>query len=203
MIELWHMPRSRSLRVLWALEEMGLPYRLQPVTFLQPSEEFIAMNPARTVPVMRDGSAVISESIAILLYLASRYGPTPLVVQPEERAYADYLQFLLLGEAGLAAPLNALDGTQFFAPEDQRRNVTTGIIVNGLTNRLKLVEAQLADGREFLAMDRFTLADISVAWATGTALSVLKLGDKIPPNVQAHHARVTARPAYLKAAAQA
>jgi glutathione S-transferase len=203
MIELWHMPRTRSLRVLWALEELELEYQLHAASFMQPTAEFLEINPACTLPVLRDGEAVLTESIAILQFLAGRYGPTPLAVGPDEPGYADYLQFLVLGEAGLSAPLNALIGTKFMAPADQQRNFTTGVIVTGFSNRLKLVEKQLADGREFVAADRFTLADISVAWSVGLAKGGLQLGDRMAQSLHQHYDRMTARPAYQRAAAVA
>ena len=204
MIELWHSPRTRSVRVLWALEEMELEYELHNASIMQPSAEFTDLNPSITLPVLRDGATVLTESIAILQYLGGRFGPTKLVVGPDEPAFADYLQFLVLGEAGLAAPLNGLIGTTFMAPEDQKRNFTTGIIVSGFAKRMKLVEKQLADGREFIAADRFTFADISVAWTIGVAMSdFLGIADKVAEVSKAYRARMIARPAYLRAAALA
>jgi glutathione S-transferase len=196
----YHSPRSRSLRVLWALEEMGLSYETRPAAIFEPSDEFAAANPSVTAPTLvdDDGSVVI-ESGAILQYLGAKYGPTDLVVSPDEPGFADYLQFLWLGEAGLSAPLNALIGTKFFLPEDQRKNGTTGIIVQGFIKRMKLVEARLEAGHEFLAADRFTFADISVGWLLGL-VDFLELGDKVSENARAYHARLTLRPAYKRAA---
>lgn len=202
MIEVWHAPRTRSVRLLWALEEMGLDYELMACSFRDPTPEFLAVNPALTIPVLRDGDAVITESIAALQYLGGRYGPTPLVVGPDEPGFAEYLQFLILGEAGLAAPLNALIGTAFMAPEDQKRNFTTGVVVSGFVRRLKLVEERLAPGRDYLAADRFTFADISVTWTLGVALNpLLGIEGKVPELLKAYHARMTDRPAYKRAVA--
>ena len=200
MIKVYFAPRSRSLRVLWALEEMGLEYEAVPASFREPTPEFLAANPTRTIPALVDGPMVMTESVAILQYLGDRYGPTELTVKPDEAAYPDYLQFLVLGEAGLGAPLNAVLGTRFFGPEDQQQNFTVGLVIEGFLRRLKLVDRQLADGREFLAADRFTLADISVGWTVGLG-GFLGLTDKIAPEVLAYHQRLTERPAYQRAAA--
>jgi glutathione S-transferase len=197
----YHAPRSRSVRVLWALEELGLDYETRPAAIFDPSEEFAGVNPSLTSPTLVDDGAVIVESGAILQYLAARHGPTPLEVKPEEEGFADYLQFLWLGEAGLAAPLNALIGTKFMGPEDDKRNFTTGVVVAGFLKRMKLVEARLAGDRPFLAADRFTLADISVGWTLGLP-DFLDLGHKVSDTAKAYRARLTERPAFQRAAAR-
>ena len=106
MIKLYHCAGARSFRALWALEELGLPYELAMVPF-PPRTRFSGyhtLNPLGTVPVMFDGEARMTESSAIPHYLGTKYGPTDLVVEPHEPAYADYLNFLLMGEATLTFP---------------------------------------------------------------------------------------------------
>lgn len=202
MITVHHAPQSRSLRVLWALEEMGLAYETQPADVFKPGRDFLRANPSATVPTLVDGDgSVVIESGAILQYLAARHGPTPLEVRPEEPGFADYLQFLWLGEAGLAAPLSALIGGKFLLPEDQRRNATTGIIVQGFEKRLRLVDRQLKDGRDFLAAGRFTFADVSVGWTLGLC-DFLELGERLSPVGRAYLERMRARPAFQRAAAR-
>lgn len=98
---------GRGFRVVWLLEEMGLPYRLRPVDLLGEVEhdaEFLAINPAGFIPAIRDGEVTMVESIAIMEYLMARHGPTPLAPDPHDPAFPAYQQFLHLGEAGLAAP---------------------------------------------------------------------------------------------------
>jgi glutathione S-transferase len=143
---------------------------------------------------------VITESTAILMYLAEKYGPTPLAVKPDEPGFADYCQFLAVGEAALAAPLNAVIGTKFMGPEDQQENFTVKVIVDGYFRRLKLVERQLA-AHDYMAGDRFTMADISVAFAIGMG-GFVGFADKIPERVSTWHAAVTDRPAFHRAAAR-
>lgn len=198
----YHAPRSRSVRVLWALEELGLDYETRPAAIFDPSPEFAAANPSSTAPTLvDDDGSIIVESGAILQYLAAKHGPTPLEVTADEPDFAAYLQFLWLGEAGLAAPLNALIGTKFMAPEDQQKNFTTGIVVSGFLKRMKLVEARLAGGRQYLAADRFTLADISVGWTLALP-DFLGLGDKVADSAKAYRAGLIERPAFQRAAAR-
>jgi glutathione S-transferase len=92
MIELYHCVDARSFRVLWALEEMGLSYRLHilpfPPRLLQP--DYLKKNPLGTIPLMIDGEVRMTESAAIPQYLVTRYGPTPLAVGVDEtRALGD------------------------------------------------------------------------------------------------------------------
>ena len=197
MIKVYHSPRTRSLRVLWTLEEMGLEYETAAGSFRDPTPEFASVNPSLTLPAMVDGSATITESVAIMLYLAETYGPTPLALKGGDPGFADYCQFIVFGEAGLAAPMNAVVGTKFFAPDDQKDNFTVKMVVDGFYKRMKLVERRLED-QEYLAGDSFTLADVSVGYTVGLAAGFL--GMEIAPHVMAWHQKVTARPAFQRAA---
>jgi glutathione S-transferase len=199
-MKLYHAPRSRSLRVLWAVEELGLDCEVVATNFREPPPEFAALNPSRTLPVLVDGETVLTESVAILMHLADKARPTPLAVEPGQPGRDEYLQFLILGEASLAAPLNAVVATMFTAPDDQKKNFTVGAIEEGFTRRLVLLEKRLA-GREFLAADRFTLADVSVGYALGLA-AMIGLAEKTPKAAQDYLARLQARPAYQRAAAR-
>ena len=103
MITVWG--EGRGFRVVWLLEEMGLPYRLRPVDLLAGAEndpEFLAVNPAGFIPALRDGDVTMVESIAIMEYLIARYGPTSLAPAPHDPAFPLYQQFLHMGEASLA-----------------------------------------------------------------------------------------------------
>ncbi len=97
MLTVFHAPRTRSVRVLWMLEEMGLSYEVRLVDFPRhrADAEFMRLNPAGTIPVLTDGDVVISDSAAILEYLARRHGPTVLAPEASDPTYPAYLQFLL------------------------------------------------------------------------------------------------------------
>ena len=199
MIKVFHSPRSRSLRVIWMLEEMGLPYEVEPGSLMQPSEAFLKVNPTRTLPVLVDGETVITESIAILQYLGTRYGPTPLVPSPQDAGYADYLQFLVLGEASLAAGLTPLVRAMFMAPEDQKQNWTLKNNAESFLKQLQLVDAQLAKG-PYLAGETFTAADISVGYALAFG-SFLSLDDGYSAAIKDYQQRITGREAFQRASA--
>jgi glutathione S-transferase len=201
MIKVFHSPRSRSLRVIWMLEEMGQPYEVEPGSLMAPSEAFLKANPTRTLPVLVDGDTIITESIAILQYLGTKYGPTPLVPQPDQPGYADYLQFLVLGEASLAAGLTPLVRAMFMAPDDQKQNWTLKNNAETFIRQLKLVDTQLAKG-PWLAGKDFTAADISVGYALAFG-EFLGLNDGYSPAVAEYHQRLKDRPAYQRAQAVA
>ncbi len=199
MLKIFHAQGARSLRVIWLCEEMGVPYETAEASFMKPSDEFKALNPLRTIPVMQDGDATMIESVAMMIYIMAKHGPTDLEVKPNETGYSDYLQYLMFGEAGLAAYGNPLVGTRFMAPDNQKDNWTASYIKGALLKRLTLVGERLA-GRPFVAANRFTAADISIAYIANGAKYAGIEGD-IPAPVRAYIDNLWQRPAYQRALA--
>ncbi|HWA22647.1 MAG TPA: glutathione S-transferase family protein [Caulobacterales bacterium] len=200
MLTIYHMPPSRSVRIVWLAEEMGLLYRTVGVSVMNPTPEFLAVSPLGQSPAIQDGDVKMIESIAIMQYLMARHGPTELAVQPEEKDYPAYIQFLEFGEAGLCSIGNAAVATRYMAPEDQKKNWTANYIAEAQRKRLGVVRRHLQD-RQYMAADRFTAADISI----GFALSVFKLFGVMKdadPVLDAYFERLTARPAFQRASAQ-
>lgn len=190
---------GRGFRVVWLLEEMGLPYRLRPVDLLAGVEEdaeFLAINPAGFIPAIQDDGVTMVESIAIMEYLMARYGPTPLAPDPHDPAFPPYQQFLHLGEAGLAASLYFVVVSRNLAPEAERRNWGAGKALEVFESRLGLVTRQLARS-PYLAGETFTAADISVTYALEFArrTGVAALGKA----ERAYLARSSGREAYQRA----
>jgi glutathione S-transferase len=190
---------GRGFRVVWLLEEMGIPYRLRPVDLLAGAEkdaEFLAINPAGFIPAMQDGDVTMVESIAIMEYLMARYGPTQLAPGPSDPAFPAYQQFLHLGEAGLAASIYFVVGARNFAPENQRQNWSAGQAQGVFDSRLGLVTRQLAR-TPYLAGEMFTAADISVTYALQLAQRAggVTLGEV----ERAYVARTGGREAYKRA----
>lgn len=199
MLQIFHIPRTRSLRVVWLAEEMGIPYELKAETFGQPSADFLAANPSGAFPAIRDGEVGMGELTAILQYVMERHGPTPLALKGDHPRYADYLQFLTFGEASMAAFLNPVLMTQFTAPDDQKQNFTVEAAKTLFKGRLKSLDAQLGKG-DYMAGD-FTAADISVGYALGLG-GMLGIDADYSPKVKDYYGRVTARPAHQRASAK-
>jgi glutathione S-transferase len=190
---------GRGFRVVWLLEEMGLAYRLRPVDLLVGVEhdtEYLAINPAGFIPAIQDGDITMVESIAIMEYLMARYGPTPLAPDPHDPAFPAYQQFLHLGEAGLAMPINVGVASRMLAPEAERDNWGARWALEIFESRLGLVTRKLARS-PYLAGDRFTAADISVTYALEQAQRTrsFALGEA----ERAYVTRTSGRKAYKRA----
>lgn len=190
---------GRGFRVVWLLEEMGLPYRLRPVDMLAGVEndpEFLAINPGGFIPAIQDGEDIMVESIAIMEYLMGRYGPTPLAPDPHDPAFPAYQQFLHLGEAGLAASMFFVFGARHLAPEAERDNWSGRQAMRVFESRLRLVTRRLAQA-PYMAGDRFTAADISVNYALQFAQR--SVGVKLGDAERDYVARTSDREAYARA----
>src|SRR5215472_5363363 len=202
MATLYHVPTSRSLRVLWTLEEIGATVEVKSLGFGQRLEpEYLALNPAGTLPALIDGDRAIYESLAICEYLAARHG-SDLIVAPDEPERPDFLQWLLYGEATLQAPLSAMAHVRRIrntTPEMQAGiDAVLSEARHSLSMRVKLLEQRL-EGRDFLVAGRMTLADISV----GNPLNMRKpdFASLLSPRATAYRERLLARPAFQRAAA--
>ena len=192
---------GRGFRVVWLLEEMGLPYRLRDVDLLAGVEndaEFLEINPAGFIPALRDGEVTMVESIAIMEYLSGRYGPTALTPGAQDATFPTYQQFLHLGEAGLAASIYYVSGARRMAPEGERDNWSARQALDVFTTRLTLVARQLTR-TAYLAGDAFTAADISVGYALEMAQK--NAGIVLGEIEQAYLRRLRERPGYRRALA--
>ncbi len=190
---------GRGFRVVWLLEEMGLPYRLRGVDLLAGVEndsEFLAVNPAGFIPAIQDGDVTMVESIAIMEYLMARYGPTPLAPVSTDPAFPAYQQFLHLGEAGLAASMYFVSGARNLAPPEERWNWSAKQALETFESRLGLVTRQL-ERTPYLAGEMFTAADISVIYALELARRAV--GYPLGAIETAYVARARARAAYQRA----
>jgi glutathione S-transferase len=200
MLKIHHLPRARGLRVVWQCEEMGLPYEIAPVSFPVP-ESYRKLNPIGALPFLEDeGGVAMNESVAMMLYLANKYGPTPLLPGKDDPALAPTMQFTVFGEGTLGALGNVLMAARFFAPDAEKKNWSVGAAAGRLQTALDFVADKLGD-QDYLAGDRFTLADISVGYVIGITRSALAETVKTPAKLLAYHDQLTARPAYQRAAA--
>lgn len=201
MIELYHCADARSFRALWALEEMGLAYKLHllpfPPRIRQPA--YLEANPLGTIPLLIDDNTRMTESAAIVQYLATRHGPTDLAVAPDEAGYGEWLNWLHFGEATLTFPQTLVLRYRILEPEERRLPQAADDYAQWFHSRLRHVERTLAD-REWLVGGRFTMADISVGYALLLAKS-LKIDNGFPPNVAAYWERLKTREGFGRAKA--
>ncbi len=200
MITVYGAPPTRALRVLWMMEEMGLPYEIRRVDFATRHDDadFIGANPVGSFPAIRDGAVTMMESCAILEYLAARYGPTPLAPAPGEASYPAYLSFLHFGEASLAAPMNVTLATRFFAPDEHKNNWGATYAVDSFVRKSAALVEQLKES-PYLAGPDFTAADISCGYAIGLA-RFMGVEDALDPVLRDYLGRLVERPAYQRAA---
>jgi glutathione S-transferase len=202
MITIYHVPNSRSLRVVWLMEELGEDYRLETMAIPLP-EDFKRVNPLGCVPAIDDDGIVMFESLAILQYLTGRRIPASLSIttgpNPDPAAYAEHLQFLHFGEADLATPIGTIFRTRILSGE--RSNATIADQLALLERRLAFLDEHFADGREWVTGDKFTIADISIGYAFVLA-EFTRLEIALPERVAAFRERLQARPAFRRAAAR-
>ncbi|WP_419254432.1 glutathione S-transferase family protein [Caulobacter sp. ErkDOM-YI] len=201
MITLYHCRDARSFRPLWALEELGLTYDLRllpfPPRFL--AREFLDENPLGTIPLLIDGDTRMTESAAMIEYLSMRHGEGHLSVGPQEPGYGAYLNGLHFGEATLTFPQTLVLRYSRLEPEERRNPQVATDYARWFLSRLKGLDLILKD-HAFAAGDRFTGADISIAYALLLATS-LGLSDDFPPAVAAYWARMSARGGFNRAQA--
>lgn len=174
----------RDLRLRWAAEEAGLAYDIRTVPFDGREINHLDSQPFGQVPFLADGDIRIFESGACLLYLAEK---SESLMPRDAVAAADTLQWVM-------AALNSIEIVTlpwwFLAVSGQQDNPFEG----WMDTRLLQLEAVLAE-REWLAADRFTVADLIMADVLRIP-RVRKYGDR--PATEAYVTRVTARPAFLK-----
>src|ERR1700761_7292819 len=160
MIVVHHLENSRSQRILWLLEELGLKYEIRryardPQTRLAPPE-LKTVHPLGKSPVITDGKLTVAESGAIIEYLIRRYGPHKLMPSEHGDDFVSYLQWMHFAEGSLALPLllalyvGRLGDAG--APLQPR-------IQSEIANHFLYIEQSLA-GREFLVGKSLTGADI-------------------------------------------
>ena len=186
------MPRGyvRDLRVRWALEEAGLPYRVESTPFHNRQPEHFAHQPFGQVPWLTDGDISIFESGAILLHLGER---SDKLMPADPRLRTEVKEWLFAALASVEAASQPWSFYKFSG--DTAENTMRSFFDGFLEARLKSMEAVL-EGHEWLVQS-FSVADILMA-------DVLRVVDRFGgltayPTCLAYVARATARPSFVKA----
>jgi glutathione S-transferase len=199
MITLYHCVSARSFRVLWMLEELGAPYELKMLPFPPRVQQrsYFEINPLGTVPTLLDGATRMSESAAICQYLAVRFAPTPLNVEPAEADFGAFLNYLHFGEATLTFPQTLVLRYARFEPEARRSPQVADDYTKWFLARLRTLEPRLS-AQHHLCAGRFTAADVSVGYALLSARH-LGLVSRFTPAVAAYWQRLQERDAFVRA----
>ena len=202
MIELYHCANARSFRCLWLLEELCLAYQLHLMEFppRRTTPDYLDTNPLGTVPYLTDGTAHMSESVAILQYLDSVHGDGRFSFAPGEEQYASWLNWLHYGEATLTTPLTVVLRYRLFEPEESRNPAVAEAYERIFLNRLRSAADQIAK-TPFLCGVRFSIADISVGYAVLLGRT-LGLAEQMGPDIDAYWQRLEARAGFRAAKAR-
>jgi glutathione S-transferase len=199
MITLYHCMNARSFRPLWTLEELGLDYELKMLPFPPRvlAKEYLGINPLGTIPLFLDGDVRMTESAAICQYLATRYGPTSLAVEPDEPAFGAYLNWLTFGEATLTFPQTIVFRYTQLESEERRLPQAVEDYRRWYLGRVRGVEAIVAK-EQYICAGRFTVADISIGFALMFSEQI-KLFAQLPEVVQRYWLRLKERDGFQRA----
>ena len=194
MLKLWYAPRTRAVRIVWLLEELGLPYTLERVEFAPTSSEFfIQKTPFGKLPTLEDGEVLMCESGAIIEYILERYGAGRLAPPIGSPKRAAFLQWLHFAESTAFPPLGIVvwltryrgDSAQYETViADSRKRAASGF---------EFVERELGQ-KAWLLGDEFSAADVMMGF-TLVAARLLGVLDERFPALLAYLGRLQARPA--------
>jgi glutathione S-transferase len=212
MIVVHHLNNSRSQRILWLLEELGLAYEIKkyardPKTMLAPPE-LRAVHPLGKSPVIQDGDTIVAESGAIIEYLVGRYGNDALAPAPGTPERLRYTYFLHYAEGSAMPPLllklvfDRVENSPapFFVRPIARaiaNKVKDSFVLPQIRQHLAFLEGELAQ-RTWFAGDDFSAADIQISFPLEAAAARGGLDGKYP-KLSAFLERIHARPAWRRA----
>jgi glutathione S-transferase len=202
MLTVYHLNESRSVRVLWLLEELDVPYEIvrfeRDVTRRAPPA-LAQVHPLGKSPVIRDGELVLAESGAIVEYLVERHGGGRLAPRPDTAAWGLYLQWLHFAEGSAMLPLLVELFTTMGLIPGGMGGMLGGFVKAEVAKQLDYLERELGD-KDYL-LGAFTAADVMMGFPADLAERQGHLADR--PRLLAWLARLRARPAYQRAQAAA
>jgi glutathione S-transferase len=193
-ITLYHHPFSRDANVVWALEELGVPYELHFVDIMkgaQKAPEIVALNPMGKVPILTDGDRVVTEAAAISLYLADRYSLGKLAPSPDDAARATYLRWSLFSPSVIEPAMSAKSSGAQFKPGQVGWGTYESVIAS--------MESAIS-GKSYVLDDRFSMADCVFGGAVRYMLRFKLL--EPTPTFTAYAERLATRPAAQRADAK-
>jgi glutathione S-transferase len=197
-MKLWHCSGARSLRPLWALEEMGFEYELELMPFPPRmfKRDYLDVNTLGTVPFFVDGDVQMTESCAIPQYLVDRYQRYDFGLRPDHPEYGAYLNWLHHADATLTFPQTIAMRYYYLEPTPDKQAVADDY-AKWFIARLRRLDEHL-QAHEYLVDNRFTIADIAISYALYLG-RVLKFDEHYQPQTAAYLERLVERPAFKRA----
>ncbi len=192
-MKLYEFGPTRSLRVRWTLQEMGVPFESVVVNLAKGEHHapaFLEVNPAARIPVLVDGPHVLNESAAIVLYLADKYpdrGMLPADLAGRGQAY----RWLFFTVTELEQPLWRITRNTRLYPEGERLPGDVAVASRELREMAAVLEEHMR-GREYVAGARVSVVDFVLAWTLDWANEYELLG--ACPTLLAYMNRMYARP---------
>lgn len=212
MITVHHLNDSRSQRILWLLEELGVPYEIRKYqrdadTMLAPPE-LLKVHPLGKSPIVTDGDLTLAESGAIIEYLVERYGNGRLIPPADTRERLRYRYWLHFAEGSAMPPLLlklmfdkvSTSPMPFFAKPVARgisKKVLAAFVNPNIARQLDFMEGELG-AHAWFAGPEFTAADIQMSFPLEAAVQRAGL-DASHPRLMAFLTRIHARPTYRRA----
>ncbi len=190
---LYTNPQSRGRIARWMLEEVGRPYRTEPLQFgtTMKAPSYLAINPMGKVPAIRHGDVVVTEAAAICAYLADAFPEARLAPPVDSPLRGPYYRWLFFAAGPLEAAL-VNKALNFAVPPGRERMVGYGTYAD----TLNALEQAVANG-PYLLGDQFTAADVYVGSAVGWGMMFGTLEKR--PAFEAYFARLSQRPAAIRA----
>lgn len=196
-ITLWHVPLSRSMRVLWLLEEIGCPYDLREISFVDGSMRrapYADIHPVGRSPAMQVGDIVFHESGAMVEWLCETRAPD-LWRAPGDEGRIGWLDWLHFAET-LGQHLASLTQQHIVLREDSQRSpIVMKLEAARLSRALGLIEATV-EKHDWLMGSGFSGVDCAVGWSVWSARRFVRFDDR--PALAAYADRCAARPAFRR-----
>jgi glutathione S-transferase len=192
-VKLYEFAPTRSIRVRWTLQEVGVPFEAVTIDLRRDqhkSAEFLKINPAGQLPVLVDGDLVLTESVAIALYLAEKYREKQFLPDRlDERAQV--YRWLLFAATELEQPLWRISKHNAIYPEDRRLPADMALAREDFAPMARVLEEHMA-GRMFVVGEAVTVADFVLAYTLDWAGRARLLEDL--PGLQDYVERMYRRP---------
>ncbi len=167
MIKLYHVKGTRGIRVIWVMEELGIPYEVEIIDFsaeYRETHEWRSKNPVGKVPVMEDGKLTMFESGAMVQYLLDKYGEGQLQPAPGSDDHAQYLQWGWFAESTFARPLGEIVNHRRSIPKEYQSELAIKEMQQRAHTCLEALDQHIAD-KTYLLGESFSAADIMMGYS--------------------------------------